>query len=62
MKCPRCKLEMRITSSRTLVEGDDSPDIQTRVYTEQELSCRNPQCDNFERVVETVRHLVYEGN
>ncbi|HJA24724.1 MAG TPA: hypothetical protein H9795_01540 [Candidatus Fournierella merdigallinarum] len=46
---------MRIGGSRTVVEGDTSPDTETRVYTEQDLVCRNPACDNRDRVVETVR-------
>lgn len=55
MLCPLCKCEMRIGGSRTVVEGDTSPDTETRVYTEQDLVCRNPACDNRDRVVETVR-------
>ena len=46
---------MRIGATRTVVEGDNSPDTETKVYTEQDLVCRNTACDNRDRVVETVR-------
>ena len=55
MLCPLCKCEMRIGATRTVVEGDNSPDTETKVYTEQDLGCRNTACDNRDHVVETVR-------
>ena len=55
MKCPRCQLELRITRSRNVIENDDRPDAPTKLYVEQELSCLNKNCTNFEKIVETVR-------
>lgn len=55
MICPMCQLEMRITSTRNVVENDDTPEAETKLYVEQDLSCMNRQCENFEKVVETVR-------
>ena len=42
MLCPLCKTQMRITATRTVVTGDESPDTVTRVFIEQDLTCRNP--------------------
>lgn len=59
MQCPICKTEMRITSVRTEVVGDESKDRQTEVYTVQELVCRNKQCQNYGKAVDTVRTKIY---
>lgn len=42
MKCPLCQVEMRITQSRDEEE-----------YTEQDLTCVNKSCPNYNTVVET---------
>ena len=47
---------MAISHVYTTVEGDKSPDTETKVFTVQEMSCRNKQCSNYGKVVETVRH------
>lgn len=47
---------MSINKVFTTVEGDKSPDTETKVFTVQELTCRNKQCSNYGKVVETVRH------
>ena len=60
MKCPKCGIELRITSTRTQVEGDKSPDTPTRVFTVQDLTCVNPQCENCGMPVQQTRHLIYE--
>ncbi len=60
MKCPKCAIELRIASTRTQVEGDKSPDTPTRVYTVQDLTCVNPQCENYGMPVQQTRHLLYE--
>lgn len=53
MKCPLCQLEARITKSRNIVEiTDDVP----RLFIEMEVSCVNKNCNNFEKVIETVRN------
>ena len=56
MQCPLCKLEMRITSSRNVVEHDDTPDEVTKLYSVQDLSCMNRDCANYDKVVETVKN------
>lgn len=51
MKCPLCDIEMRITASRNIVkmEGD-----VPHLFIEQDLSCLNEKCENYNTVVETV--------
>ena len=56
MKCPLCNVEMRIVKSRMVVKNDDTPDIPTKLFVEQELSCLNKGCANFESTVETIRN------
>lgn len=60
MKCPHCDLELKISHSEISVSGDSSPDTTTRVLMVQKLSCRNPQCQNFDQVVATKEHLIWE--
>ena len=55
MKCPLCRVEMRITKTRNILENDNTPDAETKLYVEQDLSCLNKNCSNYEKVVETVR-------
>jgi len=51
MKCPLCEIEMRITASRNIIKmEDDVPHL----FTEQDLSCLNEKCENYNTVVETV--------
>jgi len=56
MKCPLCQLEMRITRSRNVIENDDTPDRPTKLFYEQEISCLNKNCSNYNKVIETVRN------
>lgn len=55
MKCPLCQVELRISRSRNVVENDDTPDVPTKLYIEQDMTCLNKQCRNYEKVVETVK-------
>lgn len=55
MKCPLCDIEMSIQRSYTEVTGDDGPDTETKVFTVQELTCRNKKCSNYGKVVETAK-------
>ena len=55
MKCPLCDVEMRITKLRNVVENDDTPDTPTKLFVEQDLSCFNKDCANYNKVVDTVR-------
>ena len=56
MKCPLCNVEMRITKVRNILENDDTPDKETKLFIVQELSCMNKACLNYEKVVQTVRN------
>ena len=35
--CEICGNELKVTGSRVICEGDDSPDTKTRVFTVQEM-------------------------
>lgn len=61
MKCPLCNVEMRITRSRNVVENDDTPDAPTKLFVEQELSCLNKNCQNFQKVVQTSKSEIPIG-
>ena len=61
MQCPICRLEMSIQSSRHKVENDDTPDKETKLFIEQDMTCRNKQCPNHGKVVETVRNPIKLG-
>ena len=56
MKCPLCNVEARITKTCTTVEGDESPNTETKVYTIQEISCMNKNCSNYEKVIAKAKH------
>ena len=61
MKCPLCQVEMRISKSRMVVENDDTPNEETKLYVEQELTCMNKGCANYESVVETYKNPIPVG-
>ena len=44
MVCKFCGNEMYITGSRIRVEGDNSPDTQTKVWRVLSFRCKNPRC------------------
>lgn len=56
MKCPLCDVEAIISNTYMKVEGDKSPDTETKVFTVQEFSCRNKQCSNHGKVIGTLEH------
>ena len=53
MKCPACNLDMHITGSKNVVENDDTPNEKTKLYIVQQLKCRNKNCENYDKVIET---------
>ena len=55
MKCPLCNIDMHITGSKNIIEHDDTPNEETKLYRLQELRCRNENCENYNRVVETLK-------
>lgn len=42
--CEACGNELKVAGSHIVVEGDNSPDTKTRVFTVLEMECVNPQC------------------
>ena len=56
MKCPLCQVEMKISRSRNVLENDNTPDTPTKLYVEQDFTCPNKNCENYEKVAKTVRH------
>ena len=61
MLCPLCRLEMAIQSSRYKTVNDNTPDKETELYIEQNLTCRNKQCPNHGKVVETIQNPIKIG-
>lgn len=61
MQCPLCKTEMVSIANRMVVEGDNSPDTATKLYSEHDMSCRNKNCANNGKVVETVKNEINLG-
>ena len=51
MKCPLCQVEMRITKSRYVVEDEE----EVRLFIEQDMTCVNKYCSNYNTVVETTK-------
>lgn len=58
MLCPLCKVEMGISNSRYKVENDTTSEKETKLYIVQELTCRNSDCPNSGKVVETRRNTI----
>ncbi len=56
MVCPRCKHECRVSDTRRVIIGDNSPDTETKLFLEQDFTCRDPQCVDYGKVVKTIRH------
>lgn len=56
MQCPLCNVEAAIAKSRYKIEGDKSPDVETKLYIEQEMTCRNPNCSNYGTLIDTVKN------
>jgi len=47
--CPACKTLLRVMSTKYVVRDD-------KLFVVQELTCRNPKCDNNGKVVKTIEH------
>lgn len=50
MQCRVCRCEMGIVSTHIDVEGDKSPDTETKVYRVLDLACRAKQCSEYGKV------------
>ena len=55
MQCKGCGLEAMIADKKLCFEGDESPDTGTRAFYELTYKCRNPQCPEFGKVLETAK-------
>jgi hypothetical protein len=44
MLCPKCGQPMYAKAIGNVVEGDSSPDTETKVYFVQELTCSKKSC------------------
>ena len=49
MLCPACKTELRVSASKYVMKDG-------KLYMVQELTCRNPKCENDGKVVDKVWH------
>ena len=49
MLCPACKTELRVSASKYVYKDG-------HLYMVQELTCRNPKCENNGKVVATIEH------
>ena len=58
MKCPLCNVEMRIKTTRMVLENDDTPDTPTRLFSEHYMTCLNRNCANYETTVDTIRNEI----
>lgn len=56
MQCPKCKIEAAIVKSGYTTVNDDTPDKETELFIKQEYACRNPACDNYKKVIGTVKN------
>ncbi len=51
--CPKCSSSLFISKSFTTIEGQTVDTAE--VYTNIQQICRNPQCDNYQKIVDTVK-------
>lgn len=47
-KCNKCGCELKVIKGVNIIENDDSPDKQTRLFRLLTLKCPNPKCDALE--------------
>lgn len=55
MRCKECGIDAMIAGKKLCFEGDESPDTGTRAFYELTYQCRNPQCPEFGKVLETIK-------
>lgn len=60
MNCPKCNCALIIGSSRYVVENDTN-EQPTELYIEQDMKCRNRNCENNGKVIETIRSKIDIG-
>ena len=60
MICSGCGCELHIVGTKISVEGDNSPDTQTKVYEVQILRCTNKRCPHPDE--REIKHELPVGN
>lgn len=55
MVCKVCGCELGATKMRMVVENDNTPDRETKLFTEHDWACHNKRCSEVGKVVETTR-------
>jgi hypothetical protein len=45
--CPKCNSLLRIGTSYMTFENDDTPELETKAYTNLPLICLNKDCDDY---------------
>lgn len=58
MKCPKCNIEAAIVATRYVTENDDTADKKTKLYIEQDMACRNPNCTENGNVIGVIRNEI----
>ena len=61
MKCPLCNTEAFIKASKYVVEGDSAANEETKLFIEQSMVCRNPNCKNYGEVIHTYKNPIKIG-
>jgi len=63
MLCESCKTAMRIKKCYMTVEGDSSPETETKLYRNLELFCPNRKCKAYgaARVIKSEVDIAKEG-
>lgn len=53
MLCSKCGVELRNENGHYSFTGDDSPDIETKLWMNLDLVCRNKSCADYGKVQST---------
>lgn len=48
-------------ANRMVVEGDKSADTETKLFAEHDMSCRNRECPNNGKIVQTIKNEIRLG-
>lgn len=46
MQCPKCDCEMSVVNGYNVVENDDTPEKETKLYRVVQHKCLNKKCSN----------------
>lgn len=58
MLCPKCNISAAIRHVGYVVDGDNDPNKETKLYVEQKFMCRNPQCADYGKVIGRKRNPI----